>query len=182
MTTTDSTTLARPATRSLAIVPLRVFLGATFVDAGLGKLLSAAYLGTGPRGFAAQARGFARGSPIGWLVRAVALPHPMAAGLLLAVAELAIGLLTLVGLASRAAAAGGLALSFTFFLTASWPCRWTACSRSAPTPAGRAAAPAPSAAPAAGSSARSPRAQPARWPSTRAAGRCSSVARSPLSR
>src|SRR6266508_2089836 len=86
MTTTDSTTLARPATRSLAIVPLRVFLGATFVDAGLGKLLSAAYLGTGPRGFAAQARGFARGSPIGWLVRAVALPHPMAAGLLLAVA------------------------------------------------------------------------------------------------
>src|SRR6266498_277792 len=87
MTTTDSTTLARPATRSLAIVPLRVFLGATFVDAGLGKLLSAAYLGTGPRGFAAQARGFARGSPIGWLVRAVALPHPMAAGLLLAVAE-----------------------------------------------------------------------------------------------
>src|SRR6266536_3285521 len=123
MTTTDSTTLARPATRSLAIVPLRVFLGATFVDAGLGKLLSAAYLGTGPRGFAAQARGFARGSPIGWLVRAVALPHPMAAGLLLAVAELAIGLLTLVGLASRAAAAGGLALSFTFFLTASWHTR-----------------------------------------------------------
>src|SRR6266511_5500127 len=123
MTTTDSTTLARPATRSLAIVPLRVFLGATFVDAGLGKLLSAAYLGTGPRGFAAQARGFARGSPIGWLVRAVALPHPMAAGLLLAVAELAIGLLTLVGLASRAAAAGGLALSLTFFLTASWHTR-----------------------------------------------------------
>src|SRR6266542_697902 len=123
MTPTDSTTLARPATRSLAIVPLRVFLGATFVDAGLGKLLSAAYLGTGPRGFAAQARGFARGSPIGWLVRAVALPHPMAAGLLLAVAELAIGLLTLVGLASRAAAAGGLALSFTFFLTASWHTR-----------------------------------------------------------
>src|SRR6266542_2638743 len=85
MTTTDSTTLARPATRSLAIVPLRVFLGATFVDAGLGKLLSAAYLGTGPQGFAAQARGFAHGSPIGWLVRAVALPHPVAAGLLLAV-------------------------------------------------------------------------------------------------
>jgi thiosulfate dehydrogenase (quinone) large subunit len=123
MSTAPSTPIGRAATPSVAILPLRLFLGATFVDAGLGKLLSAAYLGSGPQGFAAQARGFARGSPIGWLVRAAALRHPTPAGLLLAVAELAIGLLTLAGLTSRAAAAGGLALSFTFFLTASWHTR-----------------------------------------------------------
>jgi thiosulfate dehydrogenase [quinone] large subunit len=121
--TSTSTSIGRPATRAIAILPMRLFLGATFVDAGLGKLLSPAYLGSGPQGFAAQARGFARGSPIGWLVQAIALRHPTPAGLLLAMAELAVGLLTLAGLASRAAAAGGLAFSFTFFLTASWHTR-----------------------------------------------------------
>src|SRR6266540_4253031 len=94
----------RPATRSIAILPLRLFLGVTFADAGLGKLLSAAYLSSGPQGFAAQARGFAHASPIGW-------------------AELAVGLLTLAGLACRVAAAGGLAFSLLFFLTASWHTR-----------------------------------------------------------
>src|SRR6266540_1235083 len=113
----------RPATRSIAILPLRLFLGVTFADAGLGKLLSAAYLSSGPQGFAAQARGFAHASPIGWAVRAVALRHPEPVGLLLALAELAVGLLTLAGLACRMAAAGGLAFSLLFFLTASWHTR-----------------------------------------------------------
>jgi thiosulfate dehydrogenase [quinone] large subunit len=121
--TSTSTSIGRPAARGIAILPLRLFLGLTFVDAGLGKLLSAAYLGRGPQGFAAQARGFAHGSPIGGLVRAVAVAHPVPAGLLLALAELAIGVLTVAGLVSRAAAAGGLALSFTFYLTASWHTR-----------------------------------------------------------
>jgi thiosulfate dehydrogenase (quinone) large subunit len=123
LATRTSTPIPRPATRSIALLPLRLFLGATFVDAGLGKLFSAAYLGAGPQGFAAQARGFAHGSPIGWLVRAVALRHPTPAGLLLALAELAIGVLTLVGLTSRLAATGGLLLSLMFFLTASWHTR-----------------------------------------------------------
>ncbi len=121
--TSASTTLGRPAAPALAILPLRLFLGLTFVDAGLGKLLSAAYLGPGPRGFAVQARGFAQGSPIGGLVRAVAVAHPTPTGLLLAIGELAIGVLTLLGLASRAAAAGGLAFSLMFYLTASWHTR-----------------------------------------------------------
>ncbi|HZD38250.1 MAG TPA: TQO small subunit DoxD [Actinomycetes bacterium] len=121
--TSTSMTPGRPAAPGLVILPLRLFLGLTFVDAGLGKLLSAAYLGHGPQSFVAQARGFAHGSPIGGLVRAVAVAHPTPTGLLLAVAELAIGVLTLAGLLSRAAAAGGLALSLTFFLTASWHTR-----------------------------------------------------------
>ena len=121
--TSTSTTFGRPAAPGLAILPLRLFLGLTFVDAGLGKLLSAAYLGSGPQSFGAQARGFAQGSPIGGLVRAVAVAHPAPTGLLLAIGELAIGVLTLVGLASRAAAAGGLAFSLMFYLTASWHTR-----------------------------------------------------------
>ncbi len=49
--------------------------------------------------------------------------HPYLFALLLAVVELTVGLLALIGLASRVAAAGGLALSLLFFLTASWHVR-----------------------------------------------------------
>src|SRR6266508_3478563 len=54
------------------------------------------------------------------MVRSVVLVHPYLFALLLAVVELTVGLLALIGLASRVAAAGGLALSLLFFLTASW--------------------------------------------------------------
>src|SRR6266511_427701 len=67
--------------------------------------------------------GLARGSPIGGMVRSVVLVHPYLFALLLAVVELTVGLLALIGLASRVAAAGGLALSLLFFLTASWHVR-----------------------------------------------------------
>lgn len=106
-----------------ALLPLRLFLGLTFVDAGVGKLLSSAYFGSGSEGFASLARGFARGSPIGGMVRSVVLAHPYLFALLLAVVELTVGVLALIGLASRVAAAGGLALSLLFFLTASWHVR-----------------------------------------------------------
>src|SRR6266498_3081152 len=57
------------------------------------------------------------------MVRSVVLVHPYLFALLLAVVELTVGLLALIGLASRVAAAGGLALSLLFFLTASWHVR-----------------------------------------------------------
>ncbi len=123
MSANDPTPATRPTVHAAVVLPLRLFFGIAFVDAGLGKLLSAAWFGPGPQGFAAQTGGFARGSPIGGLVRAVALGHPGPVAFLLAFAELAVGVLTLAGLAARAAAAVALGLSLTFFLTASWHTR-----------------------------------------------------------
>ncbi|HEY2957390.1 MAG TPA: TQO small subunit DoxD [Actinomycetota bacterium] len=115
--------LAQRATRSWTLLPLRLFLGLTFIDAGAGKLLSPAWFGAGPQGFAALTRGFARGSPVGGLLRALVLPHPLPFALLIAVAEFTVGLLTLIGLALRLAAGAGAGLSLLFFLTASWHTR-----------------------------------------------------------
>jgi thiosulfate dehydrogenase (quinone) large subunit len=115
--------LAAAAVRAWALLPLRLFLGLTFIDAGVGKLLSSAYFGSGPKSFAALAEGFAQGSPIGGPIRTVVLAHPYLVAMLLAVAELAVGICALIGLASRLAAGLGLLLSVTFFLTASWQVR-----------------------------------------------------------
>ena len=115
--------LGTAAVHAWALLPLRLFLGLTFIDAGIGKLLSPAYFGSGPKSFTALAQGFAQGSPIGGPIRTVVLGHPYLFALLLAVVELAVGICTLIGLASRLAAGLGLALSVTFFLTASWRVR-----------------------------------------------------------
>jgi thiosulfate dehydrogenase [quinone] large subunit len=106
---------------TLAMLPLRAFLGATFVYAGLDKILDPAFLqATGPGSIGAQLDGFVRVSPIGPLVQLFGQPFPVAIGLLIAVAEIAVGLGALSGLLFRLAAAGGLALSVLFWLTASW--------------------------------------------------------------
>jgi TQO small subunit DoxD len=60
------------------------------------------------------------GTPGGFLLRFIALPFPRAAGVGVALTEIAIGLLTVVGLVTRLAAAAGLALNLLLFLTASW--------------------------------------------------------------
>jgi len=115
--------LATVAVRAWALLPLRLFLGLTFIDAGAGKLLSPAYFGSGPESFAALAEGFSQGSPIGGPIRTVVLAHPFLFAVLLAAVELAVGICALIGLASRLAAGLGLLLSVTFFLTASWQVR-----------------------------------------------------------
>ena len=112
-----------PAVASWTLLPLRLFLGVTFVDAGAGKLLAPAWFGAGPQGFAAQTRQFAAGSPIGGLLHGPVAAHPLPFGFALATGELAVGLLVLAGLATRVAAAAGLGLSLLFFLTASWHTR-----------------------------------------------------------
>jgi thiosulfate dehydrogenase [quinone] large subunit len=63
--------------------------------------------------------GFRHISPIGPLI-GIAAQHSHAAGLIVALAEIAVGLGTLIGLWSRAAATGGALLALTFLLTVSW--------------------------------------------------------------
>jgi thiosulfate dehydrogenase (quinone) large subunit len=104
-----------------ALLPLRLFLGVTFVYAGVQKLSDPGFLHAGAETYiGAQLEAFADGTPGGPLVRALALPIPTVAGVGVAVAEIAIGLLALAGRFTRGAAAGGLGLSLVLFLTASW--------------------------------------------------------------
>jgi thiosulfate dehydrogenase [quinone] large subunit len=105
----------------LALLPLRLFLGATFVYAGVYKLSDAGFLHRGAETYIGdQLEGFAQGTPGGPLLEALALPHPVLAGVGVALTEIGIGLLALAGRFTRSAAAAGLVLSLVLFLTASW--------------------------------------------------------------
>ena len=103
-----------------ALLPLRAFLGITFCFAGLQKLANPAFFdGANPISIQAQLHGAARRSPLHALLSPlghVAVPL----GVLIAVAELAIGVGTLLGLWARVAAGGGAVLSFFLFLTVSF--------------------------------------------------------------
>jgi thiosulfate dehydrogenase (quinone) large subunit len=113
--------LRRPISPGAALLPVRLFLGLTFVYAGYQKLSDPGFLTPGaPTYIGTQLHAFASGTPGGFLLRWFALPFPRAAGVGVALAEIAIGLLTTAGLLTRAAAAAGLGLNLVLFLTASW--------------------------------------------------------------
>ncbi|HEV3268450.1 MAG TPA: Rieske 2Fe-2S domain-containing protein [Acidimicrobiales bacterium] len=103
-----------------SLLPLRVFLGATFTYAGLQKLANPNFFDAkSPISIQSQLIAAARTSPIHALLShlgSVAVPI----GVLIAVGELAIGLGTLAGLFTRVAAAAGLLLSLSLFLTVSF--------------------------------------------------------------
>jgi len=106
--------------RAAAVLPLRVFLGITFLYAGFDKLLDPTFFDvSNAASIHGQMAAFVRESPIGALV-SVAVPAAVPIGLLIAIAEIGIGLGALTGLAFRVAAVGGAVLSLLFWLTASW--------------------------------------------------------------
>jgi thiosulfate dehydrogenase [quinone] large subunit len=110
-----------PLSPALALLPLRLFLGVTFVYAGIQKLSDPGFLHPGaPTYIGTQLEGFAKGTPGGFVLHAFALPDPAVAGVGVALAEIAIGLLATAGFYTRLAAAGGFALNLLLFLTASW--------------------------------------------------------------
>jgi thiosulfate dehydrogenase [quinone] large subunit len=102
-------------------IPLRFFLGLTFVYAGLQKISDPGFLDpAGTTYIGSQLQGFTSTSPIGFLIQWLALPVPQLTGIGVIGAELAIGTLVLLGIATRWAAAAGALINLTFFLTASW--------------------------------------------------------------
>jgi thiosulfate dehydrogenase (quinone) large subunit len=106
-----------------ALLPLRVFLGGTFLYAGLSKIFDTHYLDdASPLGVHAQMLHAATTSPIGPLVSFTA-EHATVTGLAIALGETAVGLGTLLGLFTRVAALGGFLLALSFFLTVSWTTR-----------------------------------------------------------
>jgi thiosulfate dehydrogenase [quinone] large subunit len=102
------------------LIPLRGFLGFTFCLAGLQKLANPGFFtATNPASIQSQLAGAARRSPIHALIAPLA-HEAVLVGLVIAVAELAIGIGALLGLWQRAAAAGGILLSLMLFLTVSF--------------------------------------------------------------
>src|SRR4051794_10721644 len=102
----------------MALLPLRLFLGITFVYAGVQKLSDPGFLHRGaPSYIGTQLHGFAHGTPGGFLLRAFALPQPKLAGVGVAIVEIAVGLLVTAGVLTRLAAAAGLGPELLLFLT-----------------------------------------------------------------
>ncbi|MBM7436760.1 DoxX family membrane protein [Streptomyces sp. HB132] len=104
----------------VVLLPLRVILGFFSIYAGMGKLCDPAYFDDGDRG-----------SMVKWLtslqpwsaaepLRDVALSHPVAAGLTVAFLQVVVGVLTVLGLWQRVAAAFGALLSAAVLVTVSW--------------------------------------------------------------
>jgi thiosulfate dehydrogenase [quinone] large subunit len=103
-----------------ALLPLRAFLGITFVFAGLQKLANPAFFNAAnPASIQAQLAAAQRVSPIHSLLGPISHVAVLV-GLLIAFGELAIGLGTLLGFLARPAAVGGLILSLMLFLTVSY--------------------------------------------------------------
>lgn len=104
----------------MAILPLRLFLGVTFIYAGIQKLTDPGFFkASAPTYIGKQMLAFSRGSPIAFVMHHM-MEHAVFFGLLTIVTEMGIGALVLLGLFTRPAAVVGLILSFTFFLSASW--------------------------------------------------------------
>lgn len=103
------------------LLPLRLFLGITFLYAGIQKLTDPQFFNPTTTGFIGkQILAFAHGSPIHSILLHVALPHAVFFGVVIALGEIAIGIGTLVGFLFRPAAFFGMLLSLMFFLSASW--------------------------------------------------------------
>ena len=107
-----------------ALLPLRFFVGGTFLYAGIDKILDPAFLRVaGPGSIGEQLLTYSRISPLAPVVQVVALPAPLLFGVLVASLEIAAGLGALTGVAYRLSAILGALLAGTFFLTASWAIR-----------------------------------------------------------
>ncbi|MGI5426733.1 DoxX family membrane protein [Streptomyces sp. CA-179760] len=104
----------------VVLLPLRVFLGFISIYAGMGKLCDPVYFDGGKRG-----------SMVTWLntlhpwevaepLRQFALQHPVGSGLVIAFAQVVVGVLTVLGCWQRVAAAFGALLSAALLVTVSW--------------------------------------------------------------
>jgi thiosulfate dehydrogenase [quinone] large subunit len=110
----------RSAASGYALLPLRIFLGVTFIYAGLDKLTSPAFFSaSAPGSLAGTLNAVHSTAAIPGMVD-LALKNPSAFGYAIAFGELAVGLGTLFGLWARLAALGGALISLCLWLTVSW--------------------------------------------------------------
>ncbi|MFH9425603.1 DoxX family protein [Streptomyces sp. NPDC017529] len=103
-----------------ALLPLRIFLGVTFVYAGLDKLTDPAFFASGGTGSVGELMRQVRDTSAVPQLVDLALKNPAGFGYAIAAGELAVGIATLLGLVARLAALGGALISLSLWLTVSW--------------------------------------------------------------
>ncbi|MDT9681994.1 DoxX family protein [Streptomyces sp. TRM76323] len=104
----------------VVLLPLRVFLGLISIYAGMGKLCDPVYFDGGERGSMVRWLTSLNPWPLAEPLRDFALAHPVGAGLSVSFAQVVVGVLTILGLWQRVAAAFGALLSAALLLTMSW--------------------------------------------------------------
>jgi len=110
----------RDSASRYALLPLRVFLGVTFIYAGLDKLTDSAFLKDSGSGSVGDMMRSVRDSSAIPAMVDMALKNPVGFGYAIAFGELAVGIGTLIGLLARLAALGGALISLSLWLTVSW--------------------------------------------------------------
>jgi thiosulfate dehydrogenase [quinone] large subunit len=107
---------------AVVILPVRLFLAITWLYAGLQKFTDPQFFNPAAPGFVGEEmRGYVRsGSPLTALLTHAIIPNAAFVGGVIAFCELLVGLSALMGLLTRAGAIGGVLISLTFYLTASW--------------------------------------------------------------
>ncbi|MBY8868042.1 MULTISPECIES: DoxX family protein [Streptomyces] len=103
-----------------ALLPLRVFLGVTFIYAGLDKLTDGAFLKASGAGSIGDTMRAVRDSSAVPALVDLSLKAPVGFGTAMALGELAVGIGVLIGLLGRLAALGGALISLSLWLTVSW--------------------------------------------------------------
>jgi thiosulfate dehydrogenase (quinone) large subunit len=102
------------------LLPLRAFLAFVFIYGGISKIADNRFLdASSPLSMHASVAAVRNLSPIGGLLGPVEA-HSFAFGVVMAAAEMAVGLGMLLGLFTRIAAIGGIVLALSLWLTVSW--------------------------------------------------------------
>lgn len=110
----------RATAARFALLPLRLFLGFTFLYAGVDKLTDSAFISASGAGSLGEVlRGTHDSAAVPALV-GLAQHSPEGFGIAIASGEILVGLGALVGLFGRLAALGGLLISLSLWLTISW--------------------------------------------------------------
>ncbi|GAB2753319.1 DoxX family protein [Streptomyces bullii] len=104
----------------VVLLPLRVFLGFISIYAGMGKLCDPVYFDGGERGSLVKWLNTLHPWEVAEPLRQFALQHPVGAGLVIAFAQVIVGVLTVLGCWQRVAAVGGATLSAALLVTVSW--------------------------------------------------------------
>lgn len=103
------------------LLPLRIFMGITFLYAGVQHLTDPTYFDPSKPGYIGHlVSQYAVGSPIHDFLLGVVAPSAVVFGYLVAIGESLIGVAVLLGFLFRLAAFAGLLLNLTFFLSATW--------------------------------------------------------------
>jgi thiosulfate dehydrogenase (quinone) large subunit len=103
-----------------ALLPLRLFLGVTFIYAGIDKLTDSQFMAASGQGSVGELMRSVRDTSAVPALVDLALGSPEAFGYAIALGELAVGIGILVGLLARLAALGGALISLSLWLTVSW--------------------------------------------------------------